>query len=186
MAGAAIQRAFEKKGRSLDYSELTRLAEEAPAFRSLVNPDDARFLNPPDMTEAIQSYCRDTNQPVPETEGQFVRCALESLALKYDMVLRLIEELTNTPMEVIHIVGGGTQNHLLNQMASDACNKPVVTGPVEATVLGNVLVQARTAGDVGSLDEIRTVVRQSSVMETYEPHPSDAWQEAKGRFAKLL
>lgn len=177
--------AFEKKGKSLGYDELIRLAQEAPAFRSIVNPDDPGFLNPPDMTEAIRDYCRKTNQPAPETEGQFVRCALESLALKYDAVLDSIETLTGVPIEVIHIVGGGSQNRLLNQFTANACRKPVVTGPIEATVLGNVLVQARTAGDVGSLEDIRTIVRESSPMETFDPHPAGDWHQAKSRFTNL-
>ncbi|MBI1387244.1 MAG: rhamnulokinase [bacterium] len=179
------KRSFERAGNSLDYAQLTQLAAEAPAFRSLVNPDDARFLNPPDMPEAIRAVCRETGQPEPQDEGQLVRCALESLALRYDAVIRSVETLTGVPIEVIHIVGGGTQNRLLNQFTADACGKPVYTGPVEATVLGNVLVQARASGSIGSLADIRSVVRASCEMDSYEPSNADAWHEAKARFAKL-
>ncbi|MCA9064787.1 MAG: rhamnulokinase, partial [Planctomycetaceae bacterium] len=143
--------AFEARGRSLDYSELTQLAAAAEPYRSIVDPDRQEFLGPPDMTEAIAAECRRTGQPIPETEGQFVRCALESLALKYRMVLGWMEELTGTPVQVIHVVGGGCRNALLNQLTADACGRPVIAGPVEATALGNVLVQARGAGEISSL-----------------------------------
>jgi rhamnulokinase len=180
------RRSFVRNGKSLDYAELTKLASAAPAFRSLVDPDDARLLAPADMPAAIHGYCDEHGQPTPESEGQFVRCALESLALKYRMVLGWLEELTGERVSVIHIVGGGTQNELLNQFTADACGRPVVTGPVEATALGNVLVQARTAGEVGSLSEIRDVVRASSEMKRYEPRDTAAWDAAYERFKELL
>ena len=134
------------------------------------------------MPSRIAAFCRDTGQPVPEGEGAFVRCALESLALKYRMVLEWLEELTGTPIEVIHIVGGGTQNPQLNQFTANACGRPVITGPIEATVLGNVLIQARSAGEIGSLSEIRDCVRSSFELTTYEPTDSTKWQEAYERF----
>ncbi|MEQ9406438.1 MAG: rhamnulokinase family protein [Fuerstiella sp.] len=177
--------AFAARGQQVDYAELTRLAVEAPAFRSLVDPDRPAFLGPPDMTEAIAEECRRTGQPVPETLGQFVRCALESLALKYRMVLGWLEELTGTPVQVIHIVGGGTQNQLLNQFTADACGRPVFAGPIEATALGNVLLQARAAGDLSSLSEIREVVRTSETIGEYTPEHPAAWEDAWGRFQKL-
>ena len=179
------RRAFEKRGKTLGYDELAKMAEAVPAFRSIVNPDDQRFLNPPDMTVAIQDYCRETGQPAPETEGQFVRCALESLALKYDQVMQSIKKLTGTEVDVIHIVGGGCQNRLLNQLTANACGKPVMAGPVEATVLGNLLVQARTSGSLTTLKDIREVVQNSTAMDTFEPQGQNEWQDAKGRFAKL-
>src|SRR5207245_1697918 len=117
---------------------------EAPAFHSLIDPDDERFLNPPDMPKAIQEFCRETGQPVPETQGQFARCVFESLALKYAATLDGLEELTGTKIETLHIVGGGSQNQLLNQFTANAAARPVLAGPVEATVLGNLLVQARS------------------------------------------
>lgn len=180
------RRSFERRGKSLDYGQLTQLAAAAPAFHSLFNPDDSRFLAPDDMASAIQSLCKETGQPVPETEGQLVRSALECLALKYRTVLGWLEELTGTRVEVIHIVGGGTQNELLNQFTANACGRPVVTGPVEATALGNVLLQARTSGEIGSLAEIRDVVRASSELKRYEPADVDAWQQAHRKFTELL
>jgi rhamnulokinase len=156
-------------------------------LRSFIDPDDARFLNPPDMPATIQSFCRDTGQVVPETEGSLVRCALESLALKYQTVLGWLEELTGNPIEVIHVVGGGSRNELLNQFTANACNRPVLAGPVEATVLGNLLVQARASNETVSLDDLRTIVRESSALQEFDPDaaPAASWQEARGRFAAL-
>jgi rhamnulokinase len=181
------RRAFEARGSQYDYPHLVKLAEAAPPLRSVVDPDDARFMNPPDMTVALQDFCRETGQPVPETEGALVRCALESLALKYQSVLRNLEELTAGRIDVIHIVGGGSQNELLNQFAADACNRPVVAGPVEATVMGNLLVQARAAGEIADLAQLREAVRASSETRTFEPEAKAAavWSEARERFAKL-
>jgi rhamnulokinase len=180
------KRSFDAKGKTYGYGELQDLARAAQPLRSLVNPDDARFLNPPDMPRAIQDYCRETKQPVPETEGQLVRCATESLALKYRVVLGWLEELTGEHVEVIHIVGGGSKNVLLNQMTADACQRPVVTGPVEATAMGNLLVQVRASKEVGSLAEMREVIRRSSEVERFEPAAASAWAEAAGRFEKLV
>lgn len=179
------RRSFERHGRPLEYAAMAQMAGAAAPFQSIINPNDPRFLAPDDMPTEIQAYCRETNQPVPNTEGQFVRCCLESLALMYRVVLGWMEELTTTPIEVIHIVGGGTKNELLNQFTANACGRPVVTGPVEATALGNVLVQARTSGEIGSLAEIRDVVRRSSEMKQYLPQDSSSWQAANARFAEL-
>jgi rhamnulokinase len=179
------KRSFDARGRSFDYAELVRLAVEAPSLRSLVDPDDARFLAPPDMPAAIQEFCRDTLQPVPETEGALVRCALESLALKYRMVLAGLEEATGTPVEVIHIVGGGSRNHLLNQFTATACGRPVFAGPVEATVLGNLLLQVRACGELGSLANIRAVVRESGDVAEVDPESPGPWTEACARFSML-
>jgi rhamnulokinase len=177
--------AFERAGRSYDYARLTQLAADAPPFRSLIDPNADGFLNPPDMAQAIRDYCRRTGQPLPETDGQIVRCALESLALKYQQVLTGIESLTGERVEVIHVVGGGSQNELLNQFTANACGRPVIAGPTEATALGNVLVQARAAGDLGTLAEIRAVVRASTPLKTFMPQETAPWQEAAERFAKL-
>jgi len=181
------RRAFTEKGENYDYVQIAQQAAASPAFRSLVNPDDGRFLNPPDMTAAIQSFCRETGQPVPETIGQFARCVYESLALKYANVLDSLEELGGTPIEVIHVVGGGSQNLVLNPFTANACNRPVITGPVEATVIGNLLVQAMADGEVKSLSDIRAVVRESFEVKTILPQAEtrQAWQDARGRFAQL-
>lgn len=163
------KRSFDAAGKKYDYARLAQMAAKATPLRSVVDVNDPLFLNPPDMPEAIREYCRETKQPVPNTAGQLVRCAYESLALKYREVLRSLEELTGETIEVIHIVGGGSQSALLNQFAADACQRPVVVGPVEATVMGNLLTQARADGELSSLGEMREVVRRSSKMQHYEP-----------------
>jgi len=180
------RRSFERQGRPLDYAELVHLAEKAPPFRSLIDPDDWRFLTPDDMRTAIEEACGDYGEPVPESEGQVIRCALESLALKYRTMLDGFEGLTGTKVEVIHIVGGGSRNALLNQFTANACARPVVAGPVEATVLGNVLVQVRAAGELESLADIRSVVRKSSELKQYEPADEAGWSAALERFKVLL
>jgi rhamnulokinase len=180
------KRAFERRGKNYDYAELKRLAGQSRPLRSLINPDDRAFLNPDDMTAAIQKWCEDYGEPVPQAEGELVRCALESLAFKYRMVLEWLEELTGTRIEVLHIVGGGCQNESLNQLTADACGRPVIAGPVEATVLGNVLVQACTAGELATLTDLREVVRESSALRTYEPQATTAWDDAYPRFIELV
>ena len=163
------KRSFDAAGKKYDYARLAQMAAKATPLRSVVDVNDPLFLNPPDMPQAIQDYCFETKQPVPKTAGQLVRCAYESLALKYREVLRSLEELTGEAIETIHIVGGGSQSALLNQFAADACQRPVVVGPVEATVMGNLLTQARADGELSSLAEMREVVRRSSKVQHYEP-----------------
>lgn len=180
------RRSFERNGTPYDYGLLAQVARDARPFRAFVDPDDHAFLAPLDMPEAIREWCRDTNQEIPDSDGGVVRCALESLALKYRTVLGWLEELSGERVEVIHIVGGGTQNELLNQFTANATGRPVITGPIEATALGNILVQARTAGAVGSLAEIRSVVRASSTMQRYEPQNTGAWNDAHARFTAIV
>jgi rhamnulokinase len=179
------KRAFDATGRKYDYVRLAELASEAKPLRSLVDLDDPRFLNPPDMPMAIQEYCRETKQPVAKTDGELIRCCYESLALKYRETLGSLEELTGNKIEVIHIVGGGSQSKILNQFTADACQRPVVAGPVEATAIGNLLTQVRASGELGSLAEMREVARKSSNVMCYEPAPALAWNEAVERFAVL-
>jgi rhamnulokinase len=179
------KRAFEAAGKKYSYAQLTQLAAEAAPLRSLVDPDHSSFLNPPDMPRALQQFCRRTEQAVPATEGELIRCAYESLALKYRQVLGWLEELTANQIEVVHIVGGGSQSSTLNQFTADACQRPVLAGPVEATALGNLLVQVRASGELGSLSEIREVVRNSSEVVTYTPGANAVWDAAFERFLKL-
>ena len=175
------RRSFAKGGSTSDYAALVLAAESAPAFRSLIDPDDDRFLSPPDMPEAIAEFCRETGQPVPSTEGEFVRCALESLAIKYGTVLNWLKEMTGSFIGAVNIVGGGSRNRLLNQFTANACRRPVLAGPVEATVLGNVLVQARACGELASLADIRRVARVSSEVEEIRPEHESSWDVAQQR-----
>ena len=138
------------------------------------------------MPGEMARWCQSRGTPVPTSEGEFVRTALESLALKYRMVLAWLEELSGSKVEVIHIVGGGCQNELLNQFTADACGVPVIAGPIEATALGNVLVQARGSGELSTLAEMRSVVGASSALRRFEPRERQAWHDAYGRFRELL
>ena len=156
-----IKQSAERAGRDLDYAALNERARAAEAGRTLIDCDDPRLLAPDDMAAAIQAVAQDAGQPVPETDGQLVRCALESLAKKYAEVLRGIEGVTGATCEVLHIVGGGSQSTLLNELTAAACGIPVVAGPVEATALGNVLTQARSTGTVRDLAHARQIVRAS-------------------------
>jgi rhamnulokinase len=182
------RRSFERRGRKYEYAELVTLAQAAQPFRTLIDPNDHAFLSPDDIATSIEEWCRKVGEPVPETDGQFVRCCLESLAFKYRQVLQGIEDLTGVPIEVIHVVGGGGKNEILNQFTASASGKPVIAGPTEATALGNVLIQARASGDIGSLSQIRDVVRSSyqSEMKTFPAQDVAAWDAQYPRFLKLL
>jgi rhamnulokinase len=180
------RRAWERAGKTFTYEELCRLAESAPAFASLIDPDDGSFLLPPNMPAAVADFCRKTGQVAPAEPGPVVRCCLESLALKYRWVLTKLEGLIGRRLDVIHVVGGGCQNTLLCQFTADACERPVLAGPVEATALGNVLTQALGLGLLGSLAEAREVVRRSSEVVRYEPRDPGRWREAYGRFEGLV
>jgi len=179
------RRIWNQSGKSLDWQDLTRLSAEAPSLVSLIDPDDSMFLAPPNMPQAIRDYCRRTGQISPDSEGAVTRCALESLALRYRQVLSWLEELTGSRIETIHIVGGGTQNRQLCQATADACQRPVVAGPVEATAIGNVMVQAISDGQLSSIAEARNVVAASFPPDRYEPRNTAAWDEAFGRFQRF-
>jgi rhamnulokinase len=179
------RRTWASQGEPLTYDDLTQMAAEAQPLRAIVDPDDGDFLKPGDMPARIRAFCKRTGQPVPESKGAIVRCALESLALKYRWTLERLEEMLGRRLEPIHIIGGGTQNRLLNQLAADATSRRVVTGPIEATAIGNVLVQMMALGHVASLAEGRRIVCGSFDVETYEPQGGDDWEEAYGRFLEL-
>lgn len=168
------------------WDALTRQAAAAPALKSFIDPDHASFAAPTNMPEAIQEFCRRTNQPVPQSPGEIVRCATESLALKCRTMLERLETLVGGRLETIHIVGGGTQNKQLCRATADACGRRVIAGPVEATAIGNVLMQAIVAGAIGDVSQARRVVRESFPVEEYAPQDSAAWSEAYARFTKLL
>ncbi len=184
-----LKHGFDSKGSKAGYGELVQLASEAPPLRSLIDVDAPAFLRPSNMIQTVQEFCRNTQQPVPETEGALVRCVLESLALRYRQVLGALEKVTGKRIEAIHIVGGGSRNALLNQFTADACQRPVIAGPVEATALGNVLFQAKSAGELASLSEIRSVIRASFSHEMQEFHPNAEnladWEAAAARCSQL-
>lgn len=179
------RRAWERAGARHSYDDLIRLADSAAPFVSIVEPDDESFLLPTSMPRAIADFCRRTGQPTPESPGAIIRCALESLALKYRWVLERLEELLGRRLDTIHIVGGGCQNTLLCQFTADACKRTVIAGPVEATAIGNVLVQAMGLGLVGSLAEARDLVRRSFDCAVFEPRRPQDWDGAYERFRLL-
>ena len=180
------RRIWKQDGVEYGWEELMRRAEEAPPLASLINPDDPGFTAPKDMPAAMRSYCVRTNQPAPESEGAVIRCALESVSLRYRMVLGFLEELVGGRLETIHIVGGGSQNRLLNQMAADACNRRVIAGPMEATAIGNLMMQAVASGAVGSIAEAREVIKTSFQVQEYAPKRATHWNDAYERFKRLL
>jgi rhamnulokinase len=180
------RREWARAGESYDYAALAEMAESAPPFGPILDVDDHRFLSPGDMPAKIAQYCRDTGQAVPHSKGEILRCALESLALRYRWVLAKLEEMMGRPIKVVHIIGGGTQNQLLCQLAADAMQRPVVAGPIEATALGNCLMQALALGHIASLDEGRQVVRHSFQAGTYEPRAGAPWAEAYDRYLGLV
>jgi len=179
------RREWARAGKMYSYDNLTRMAAEAPAFGSLVLPGDTRFLRPGEMSGRIQAFCHETGQAVPETKGEIVRCALESLALEYRWVAERLEEVASRQLPTVHIIGGGSQNWLLNQFTADATGRTVVAGPVEATAIGNVLVQSLALGHIASLEEGRELVRRSFEVETFEPGDTAAWNVAYERYLEI-
>lgn len=170
---------------TMGWHEIVALSNNAKPFKSLINPDDAGFLNPGDMPKAVQDYCAKTNQPVPQTKGEIARCIYDSLVLKYKYTLRQIESVTGKKIERLHIIGGGAHNAMMNQLTADATGIEVLAGPTEATATGNILLQAKALGKVDSLDEMREIVRNSFEMIRYIPSPKLNWDEAYERFEKL-
>ncbi|HNQ22610.1 MAG TPA: rhamnulokinase family protein [Phycisphaerae bacterium] len=183
------RRCWEEAGRSLSYAEIAALAERAEPLRSLIVPDDPRFAAPADMPGRIREACRELGQPEPVDEGALARCVLDSLALRYDQVLRDIVALTGRKITTVHVVGGGSRNELLNQLVAGAAERVIVAGPAEATALGNAAVQAIALGHLADLGAARRTMAASVDQRTYEPPTGSAerraWAAARERFAKL-
>lgn len=174
-----------KRQWNVSYDELTRLAAQATPFLAVIDPDSDSFLHPGELPEKIRAFCASTNQPVPATQGEIVRVALESLALKYRLTLEKLEGLLGKRLNPLHIIGGGTRNSLLNQLTADATQHTVVAGPIEAAALGNILMQAISLGHLSSLAEARSVVCRSFAPHIYEPRLSAGWDEAYARLLKI-
>ncbi len=179
------RRSWTSDGMDYTYSWLMEQAAASEPLRSLIRPSDDRFMKPGNMPAKIVAFCSETNQPIPETPGQFTRCILESLALLYRQTIGVIELLTNRHLSRIHIVGGGSQSELLNQFSADATGLTVVAGPVEATAIGNVLVQALALGHLDSLTAGRQLVADSFSVITHQPQQTEAWQQAYAKFTNL-
>lgn len=181
------RREWARAGDEYSYDQLTQRAAASAPLQCFVEPDDPAFAAPASMLQALREFCIRTGQTLPDGIGATVRCCLESLALKYRRVLEQLEELRGSRLEVLHIVGGGTQNKLLSQMTADCLGRPVVCGPVEATAAGNILTQALARGELSDVADIRAVVRHSFPLETFEPNVGarTEWDSAYERFLQL-
>lgn len=179
------KRIWDGQQKEYTFPELVEMSQQSTAFRSLVDPNDLRFLNPESMPEAIAQFCKETKQPVPQQPGEFARCIFESLALAYRKTVDGMKEISDKQIDRIHIIGGGSQNELLCQYTANATGLPVVAGPAEGTALGNIMVQALAQGYVKSLAEIRKLIRNSFSFKTFEPKEVNKWDDAYQRFLKL-
>ena len=180
------QRVWQREGQRYSWSDLLAQAAQATPLTSLVDPDAPDFLNPPDMPQALRQYCWRSGQVAPDSAGALVRCCLESLALKYRWSLLALEDLTNTRLTMIRIVGGGSQNKLLCQLTADACGRVVMAGPVEATALGNIVVQAVATGHLPSVAAGRQAIAAAAHPTVYEPQRSTDWDSVVARFNELV
>ncbi|MCF0243722.1 MAG: rhamnulokinase [Bacteroidaceae bacterium] len=169
-----------------DHQKLIEAAKEVEPFRSIIFPDHASFANPSSMINAIKDYCKQTGQPVPETYGQICRCIFDSLALRYKEVFEYLCEMSDTPIEALHIIGGGSLNQYLNQMTADACGVTVLAGPQECTALGNIMVQALAAGQVADLGDMRQTIANSVTPKQFTPANTAVWTEAYNKYKTLL
>lgn len=179
------KRIWEYDDPDLTFSTLVEEATQAEPFRSFIDPDDLRFLNPQNMEQEIRDFCAETKQPSPRNRGETVRCILESLALRYRHSLEQLEKLTATSYPALHLVGGGLQNRLLCQFTANAIQRPVIAGPIEASAIGNILVQMQAMGDIKSIEEARAIVRDSFPVETYEARDADVWDQAYKRYRSI-
>lgn len=181
-----LRRAWERQGDTLDWGTMVRMAENARPFVAFIDVDSREFVNPPDMPKAIAQYLHNSGQSVPDDKGGLIRVAIESLALKYRDKLAKFESLTGRQKEVLHIVGGGVRNALLCRFTANATGLPVVAGPIEATSVGNLLVQMVGAGVFSSVTEGRQALRDSFDVVEYAPTDTDNWDEAYERYMTVL
>lgn len=180
------RRDLEKTDRKYSYNELELLARESESFRSFVDPDAPELSAHGNLPDKIRDYCRKTNQPVPETVGQVVRCIYESLALKYRLALDQISECTGKKFDVLHLMGGGTKDGFLCELASQSLGIPVIAGPVEATALGNIVLQLISLGEISSIEEGRRIIAENEKVKTFKCDHTPDWGKAFQRFCEIL
>jgi rhamnulokinase len=180
------RRQWQREGEQLSFSQLQELARQAEPFVSLIDPDHESFVAPGDMPTRVQQFCQQTGQKVPKTKGEIIRCITESLAMKYRFTMESLEKILNRELSVIHMVGGGIQDELLCQFTADSTGKKVLTGPIEATSIGNLMVQAMVAGKVASLGEMRDCIARSFPQKEYVPQNTRQWSTEYSRFKELL
>ena len=172
--------------RQLSHPELQGSAMQVEAFRSIINPDDKAFANPPSMIGAIQQYCRETNQPVPETPAEICRCIFDSLSLRYRQVFGWLKEFADFDINVLHVIGGGSLNKYLTQFTADACGVEVLAGPQECTAIGNIMLQAKASGDVADIWQMRAIIANSVEMVPYHPSGDKAaWDAAYEKYLTI-
>ncbi len=172
--------------RQLSHPELQGQAMNVEPFRSLINPDDPMFANPSSMIDAIQAYCRQTQQPIPETPAEICRCIFDSLALRYRQVFSWLQEFAPFKLETLHIIGGGSLNKFLNQFTANSTGATVLAGPQECTAIGNVMLQAKAAGLVGDIWEMRAIIANSTEMMKYEPQDKATWDAAFDKYMNII
>ncbi len=180
------RRHWNKLGNHYTYADLEKLALASEPFRSFIDPDAPEFVPHGNIPERVKEYCRKTNQPVPETVGQVMRCIYESLALKYRLTLENLEDCTGKTYPAIHIIGGGTKDTLLCSMTACSTGRKVIAGPVEATVLGNIAVQLMASGDIDSVQQARKIIGNSEQTTEYAPENVDSWNEAYECFKTII
>ena len=177
---------WKKEAIEYTYPEIVKMARDAEPFQSFIDPDDASFANPKSMIAAIKEFCTKSGQKVPRNHSELIRCIFESLALKYKNVLDKFRSLAPFPIERLHIIGGGAKNRLLNQFTANATGVTVVAGPSEGTAIGNIMLQARAAGCVNSLQEMRNMISEAIEIETFTPEDTDAWNAAYEKIKGLI
>ena len=183
---AASAIAMEQTAAALSHPELQGSAMQVEAFRSLINPDDPLFANPASMLEAIRQYCRQTNQVVPETPAEICRCIFDSLAMRYKQVFQWLQEFSSTPLNILHIIGGGSLNQYLNQFTANATGMTVLAGPQEGTAIGNIMLQAKAAGIVKDIWEMRKIIANSLQLVRYEPQDQAVWDAAFETYLNIV
>lgn len=179
------RRQWEREGTLLSFDEMENQAREATPFASLIDPDYHKFQTPGNMPRRIREFCEMTGQKVPQTKGEIVRCIAESLAFKYRQVVEGMEDVTGKKYSVINIVGGGIKDKMICQFTANATNRTVSTGPVEATSIGNVIVQGMAMGAIKNLEEGREIVKNSFPIKAYTPEEPDKWNEAYESWKKI-
>lgn len=180
------KRYWDNEGQGCTFAELDEKVIHAKPFISFVDPDDVSFIAPGNMPERIREYCRKTGQPVPETKGEVVRCITQSLALKYRMTVEKLEDLLGKKLPVIHMVGGGIKDKLLCRFTAEATGRSVIAGPIEASSIGNILVQAMALGKIKDLKQIRNIVKASFPIVTYTPTEKELWDKAYVAYKEII
>lgn len=180
------KRALKKQGKDYSYADLEKMALESEPFRCFIDPDAPEFTPPGDIPARVQQFCRKTGQRVPQTTGEIIRCIYESLALKYRFAVEQLKEVSNKQFSQLHILGGGTKDSLLCQMTADSTGLPVIAGPVEATALGNIIIQLVALGEFESIDEGRKLIEKTEKLNYYEPFETTLWDNAYNTYKNIL